>query len=110
MKKGFIMAEVMVSLCILAIGLLVIVRSFNDSLQANRFSQESLQATLLAQSKLAVLEIGKEEIVTGNDKFEVDVRRDDTVNEDLDRLTVIVMWESKGKRKKIEISTLGFAE
>ncbi len=107
MRRGFILAEVMVSLAILAVGLLVIVRSFNDSLQANRFSKESLQATLLAQSKLDALKVGEGEVVTGDDKFEVTVQQSDTVSKDLNRVTVTVTWKSKGKVHNLEISTLG---
>lgn len=107
MKRGFILAEVMVSLSILAIGLLVIVRSFNDSLQANRFSKESLEATLLAQSKLDALEIGKGEVVTGDDKFKVEVQQSETVSKYLNRITVTVTWKSKGKAHNLEFSTLG---
>jgi Tfp pilus assembly protein PilV len=110
MRRGFILAEVMVSLAILAVGLLVIVRSFNDSLQANRFAKESLQATLLAQSKLDALKVGEGEVVTGDDKFEVTVQQSDTVSKDLNRVTVTVTWKSKGKVHNLEFSTLGFVK
>ena len=56
-KHGFTLIEVMISVAILAVGLSLILQGFAFSLNVLRISQDNLKATLVAENKMAELQI-----------------------------------------------------
>ncbi len=120
MKQGFTLIEIMVSVAILSIGLVLILQGLTHSLNILRISQDNLKATLLAENKMAELEIkvkeGKEVFLEDLDEefeFEdmdcvwgikfspVELEIEETFDrkyEDLNEVEAILSWK-EGKRK-----------
>lgn len=63
---GFTLLEVMVAMSIMAIVLVSVYRMHSQTLTMNTANRFYTQAPLLAQSKLAQLEAGGSEIITGD--------------------------------------------
>ena len=60
-KKGFTLIEIMVSVAVLAIGLVLILQGFAHSLNALRISEDNLKAAFAADNKLAEAQIQAKE-------------------------------------------------
>lgn len=113
-KKGFTLLEVLVSLSILAIGLIAVVRSFSGTLQAGDFSRELTGAYLLAEGKISELETTPQDILGikrgdfGKDhpgyRWETEVNS--TGNPDIQEATVRVFWQEREKEERVELVTL----
>ncbi len=58
---GFTLLEIMVSVAILSVGLTLILQGFAHSLNVLRISQDNLEATLLAENKMAEMQIQAKE-------------------------------------------------
>lgn len=56
-QYGFTLIEIMISVAILSVGLVLILQGLTHSLNILRISQDNLKATLLAENKMAELEI-----------------------------------------------------
>lgn len=52
-RKGFTLVEVMLSICILSIGLVLVLQGFTQSLNVLKISEDTLKATLVAENKMA---------------------------------------------------------
>ncbi len=73
--RGFTLVELMVSVAILAVGLAFILQGFAFSLNVQRISEDNLRATLVAENKMAELQIQAKENKDGlsgglDEKFE----------------------------------------
>jgi len=60
-SKGFTLIEIMVSVAILSIGLVLVLQGLTHSLNVLRVSRDNLKATLLAENKMAEVEIQAKE-------------------------------------------------
>ena len=74
--RGFTLVELMVSVAILAVGLAFILQGFAFSLNVLRISEDNLKATLVAENKMAELQIQAKENKDGlagglDEKFEL---------------------------------------
>lgn len=120
LKRGFTLIEIMISVAILSIGLILILQGFTHLLNILQISQDNLKATLLAENKMAELEIkareGKEVFPEDlGEKFEfedmdcvwkikfspVELEIEgifDKEYEDLNEVEAIMSWK-EGKRK-----------
>lgn len=113
-KKGFTLLEALVSLSILAIGLIAVVRAFSGTLQAGDFSRRLTRAYLLAEGKLSELETTPQDILGtkrgdfGKDhpgyRWETEISS--TSNLSIQEATVRVFWRKGKKEERIELVTL----
>jgi len=118
-KYGFTLIEVMVSVAILAVGLALILQGFAFSLNVLRISQDNLKATLVAENKMAELQIQikegsgsfakglDEEFESGNMEYawevkiepvEWEIEEISEAHEALNEVSACLSWE-EGKRK-----------
>ena len=113
-KQGFTLLEAMVSLAILAIGLIAVIRTFSISTRANAFARDRTTATLLAEQKMAELrgmplrEIGIKTGDFGEDypRFKWQTLITLTGDDDIFEAVVRVFWRSRGVEHKVELATL----
>ncbi len=61
-KQGFVLAEIMVSVAILSIGLVFILQGFSYSLHVLNISENTLQAALLAEENMVEHEISSRQM------------------------------------------------
>lgn len=112
-KKGYLLVEVLVSLSILAIGLLSINRSFSISTWANIYNQDYRIATLLAQEKLSEVE--------SNPNLSFDTTRGgfgegyaayswqleiSPAKDKLAKVILTIFWERRSKDYQLKVRTL----
>jgi len=60
-KQGFTLIEVMLSVAILSLGFTLVLQGFSQSLNTLRISKNNLKASLLAEVKLAEMQINARE-------------------------------------------------
>jgi prepilin-type N-terminal cleavage/methylation domain-containing protein len=110
-NKGFTLIEIMISIAILSLGLILILQGLTQCLNILRISQNNLETSLLAEEKMAEMEIAvkqdKEmfskdtsgESQSGNIEFNWHVRLNpDMQYEDLYEVLTTVNW-TEGRRK-----------
>ena len=118
-KHGFTLIEVMISVAILAVGLSLVLQGFAFSLNVLRISQDNLKATLVAENKMAELQIQikedsdsfakglDEEFESGNMEYawevkvepvEWEIEEISEAHEALNEVSACLSWE-EGKRK-----------
>ncbi|GAF83703.1 unnamed protein product [marine sediment metagenome] len=118
-EYGFTLVEVMVSVAILAVGLALILQGFAFSLNVLRISQDNLKATLVAENKMAELQLQikedrdsfakglDEEFESGNMEYtwevkvepvEWEIEEISEAHEALNEVSACLSWE-EGKRK-----------
>lgn len=118
-KYGFTLIEVMISVAILAVGLALILQGFAFSLNVLRISHDNLKATIVAENKMAELQIQikeggdsfikglDEEFESGNMEYtwevkvepvEWEIEEISEAHEALNEVTACLSWE-EGKRK-----------
>ena len=118
-KYGFTLIEVMVSVAILAVGLALILQGFAFSLNVLRISQDNLKATLVAENKMAELQLqikeDRDSFVKGLDEefesgdmeytwevkvgpVEWEIEEISEAHEALNEVSACLSWE-EGKRK-----------
>ena len=118
-KYGFTLIEVMISVAILAVGLSLVLQGFAFSLNVLRISQDNLKATLVAENKMAELQIQikedsdsltkglDEEFESGNIEYAWEVKAEPVeweieeiseAHETLNEVSACLSWE-EGKRK-----------
>lgn len=118
-KYGFTLIEVMVSVAILAVGLALILQGFAFSLNVLRISQDNLKATLVAENKMAELQLqikeGRDSFVKGLDEefesgnmeyawevkiepVEWEIEEISAAHEALNEVSACLSWE-EGRRK-----------
>ena len=114
-NRGFTLIEIMISIAILAVGLIFILQGLTQCLSIMRISQDNLEASLLAEDKMADTEIAikqdKEkffkdtsgELQSGNIEFKWQVQlTPDMEYEDLYKVITTVGWK-EGKRNGASI-------
>ncbi len=102
-KKGFTLIEVMIAIAIIAVALVVILHSYGLGVSMANVSQDFSLATLLAQGKMAEIElegfpeVGGEEGDFGEEypRFTWRKRVTETPIEDLRKVTLTVSWDEK---------------
>ena len=110
-SKGFTLIEIMISVAILSFGLILILQGFTHSLNILSISENNLQATLLAEEKIAQLQIDAKqneyefltdlsgELKLNNIEFNWETRiTPDGEYQDLNSVLTIISWK-EGKRK-----------
>ncbi|MFH0771646.1 MAG: hypothetical protein V1933_03405 [Candidatus Omnitrophota bacterium] len=116
-KKGYLLLEAVVSIAVVAIALVVILRSFASSLRASKISQEYFSATLFLNNKLCELEQkvrlkgglntsdSKEGEIPGTG-YKLNVSIEDLGEiENLASVKAVIFWENLRRREKIEVET-----
>lgn len=114
-KRGFTLVEIMISIAILSIGLILVLQGFSYALNILRISQDNLETSLLAQEKMAELEINSKQSkgmflkdISGdsqsdNIEFRWQIRlTPDTEYEDLYAVMTTVNWK-EGRRSGASI-------
>ena len=110
-SKGFTLIEIMISVAILSFGMILILQGFTHSLNILRISQNNLQATLLAEEKMAQIQIdakksqygfladsnGESKIDNIEFRWQTSITPDEEY-EDLNELLTTVSWK-EGKRE-----------
>ncbi len=110
-KQGFTLIEVMLSVAILSLGFTLILQGFSQALNTLRISQNNLKTSLLAESKLAEMQINaresqdallgnlNEKILLDNIEFYWTAKVTlDEVDENLNKTVTTLSW-GEGKRK-----------
>ena len=118
-QYGFTLIEVMISVAILAVGLALILQGFAFSLNALRISQNNLKATLVAENKMAELQVqvkeNRDSFVKGLDEefesgdmeytwevkvepVEWEIEEISEAHQALNEINACLSWE-EGKRK-----------
>jgi prepilin-type N-terminal cleavage/methylation domain len=117
-KKAFLLIEVLLTIAILAAGLTVLVRSLFISLQAGKLSADYLQAEMLLENKLSLLEsqgiiadglnIG-EDFDKPDDKFKFNLKTENIkVNGEagfLNKVSASVIWKAQKASKNVALTT-----
>lgn len=108
---GFLLLELMVSIAILAIGLIGVIRAFSISLYSAEESRKITHAVLLSHKILnEVKGIGDIEETEGEEnvrnsilKWHLD--REEPSSKGLDKVDIKVTWLSRGVEKELNIET-----
>lgn len=116
-KKGYLLLETVVSIAVVAIALVVILRSLASSLRASKISQEYFSATLFLNNKICELEEkvrlkggldtsdSKEEALAGTGyKLSVSVKKIEEA-ENLANVKAVIFWENLKRSEHIEVET-----
>lgn len=113
-EKGFTLLEVMISLVILAVGILGVVGMFVSAIGGNSQGRNMTEASNLAQSRLdyEMNATPYTNMTTGsevNGKYNISWRKTQPVaaiGSGLKQVTVTVTWNTKGQTHKVECSSL----
>ena len=110
-SRGFTLIEIMISIAILSVGLILVIQGLTQCLSILRISQDNLETSLLAEEKIAELEIAAKqekgtffketsgETQSGNIEFKWQIRlTPDQEYEDLNEALTTVSWK-EGTRK-----------
>jgi len=110
-NKGFTLIEIMISIAILSLGLILILQGLTQCLNILRISQNNLETSLLAEDKMAEMEIAVNqdtdnfskdisgESKSGNIEFKWQIRLNpDTEYENLYEVLATVNWV-EGRRR-----------
>jgi len=114
-NKGFTLIEIMISIAILSLGLIANLQGLTRCLSILRISQNNLEASLLAEEKMAEFEIAVKqetgsffkqtsgESQTGNIELNWQIRLDtDSEYEDLNKVVITVNWK-EGVRSGVSV-------
>ncbi len=118
--EGFSLLEVIVALSIMAVGFATVMQLFSGSIKSIDLSDEYLKAVALANHKMDELELDDflTEELTGEFESEPnyswtldlepygDTLNDDEENIQLAKVTLNVLWNSRGRERNIEIVTV----
>ncbi len=109
-NKGFTLIEIMISIAILSLGLIFVLQGLTHCLSILNISRNNLEASLLAEDKMAEAEIAVKqdadefskdsggELKSGNIDFNWQIRfSPDQEYEDLDEVLTTVHWR-EGRR------------
>ncbi|MDD5505344.1 MAG: prepilin-type N-terminal cleavage/methylation domain-containing protein [Candidatus Omnitrophica bacterium] len=109
-SRGFTLIEIMISIAILSLGLIFVLQGLTHCLSILRISQNNLEASLLAEDKMAELEIAIKqepdklskdtsgESRSGNIEFKWEIRLSpDQEYEELNEVKAAVYWR-EGRR------------
>ena len=127
LKRGFTLIEIMISVAILSTGLVLILQGLMHSLNILQISRDNLKATLLAENKMAEVEIkareGKEVFLEDlGEEFEfedmecewgikfspVEFEIEETFDEkyeDLNEVEAIMSWKEGRRKGKVPLVT-----
>jgi len=110
-QKGFTLIEIMISIAILSVGLILILQGLTHCLSILNISRNNLETSLLAENKMAELEIAIKQdpaalsrytsgqLQTGNIEFRWQINlTPDSEYEDLRQAQTTVYWK-EGIRK-----------
>jgi prepilin-type N-terminal cleavage/methylation domain-containing protein len=109
-KRGFTLIEIMMSVAILSVGLIMVLQGFSYAFNILRISRDNLETSLLAQEKMAEMEIkvkqkkdeffkdANGELQSNNIEFKWQIRlTPDREYEDLYEAITTVSWK-EGRR------------
>lgn len=119
-EEGFSLLEVIVALSIMAVGFATVMQLFSGSIKSVDLSDEYLKAVSLGNHKMGELEL--EDFVTEefSGEFENepnyswtldlepygDILNDEEDNIQLAKVTVNILWNSRGKERNVELVTV----
>jgi len=118
--KGFSLLEVVVALAIMAGGFLAILQLFSMSIRSVGISEKYLMGTVLAQSKMAELELNDFDLDKDVGEFEfgdgyrwkVEISPYDSAlnsekeNIQLSKVKLMVFWNEDGKEYRVNLNTI----
>ncbi len=119
--EGFSLLEVIVALSIMAIGFATVMQLFSGSIKSIDLSDEYLKAVALANHKMDELEL--DDFLTDEfsgefenepnyswtldlEPYENEALNDEEENIQLAKVTLNVLWNSRGKERNVEIVTV----
>ncbi len=111
-RRGFLLLEVLVSITIIAVGLVYVIRSFSSSTRAIETAAHFLKSVSLIEEKLWEIE-AEGSIEEGRDegRFEEDeeygwvLEAEGLEDIPINRLELKVEWEGPGRRQRVSIET-----
>jgi hypothetical protein len=117
-KRAFLLVEALMTVAILATALTLIVRSFLTCIWVGKLATDYIQAQILLENRLSLLEIAgtiddglnyEEPFPAPNEKFKFklvtqNVKTDDQVS-DLNRVIASVFWNAQKRSPHISVST-----
>jgi len=118
--EGFSLLEVIVALSIMAVGFATVMQLFSGSIKSIDLSDEYLKAVALANHKMDELELDDFETEELSGEFESepnyswtldlesygDTLNDEEENIQLAKVTLNILWNSRGKERNVEIVTV----
>lgn len=115
-NKGYLMLEVVASIAVIAVGLVMILRSFSYSLRASKTAQEYFEAINIAEQELCAIE--EEEKIEGGvvtsessgqaeDKPFLMRSKISRISDDngLNEASVAASWQNKHRDESIVVGT-----
>lgn len=115
-NKGYLMLEVVASIAVIAIGLVMILRSFSYSLRASKTAQEYFEAVNIAEQELCAIEVEEKiegGVIVSESSAQVEdkpflmrskvsrISDDDGLNE----ASVVVNWKNKHRDESVVAGT-----
>lgn len=117
-SKAFLLIEVLLTIAILATGLVLLVRSLLSSLQAAKLSADYIQAEMLLENNLSLWEIQgtiadnlniEEDFATPNDKFKFKLKTENIMIDGktgfLNKVGASVIWNAQKAGKNVSLTT-----
>jgi prepilin-type N-terminal cleavage/methylation domain-containing protein len=119
-EEGFSLLEVIVALSIMAVGFATVMQLFSGSIKSVDLSDEYLKAVSLGNHKMGELELDDFLTEEFSGEFENepnyswtldlepygDILNDEEENIQLAKVTVNVLWNSRGKERNVELVTV----
>jgi general secretion pathway protein I len=118
-QAGFSLLETLVAFAVLILVLSVIMQIFGSGSRSSRLTHEYAQATMIAQTKLAELQAGQDELSgTEMERYHWQAKQqkanysDPGMQDDYHRsfitndVSVTVNWQSLGKQRQIKLDTV----
>ncbi len=119
-EEGFSLLEVIVALSIMAIGFATVMQLFSGSIKSIDLSDEYLKAVSLANHKMNSLELDDFLVEDFTGEFENepdyswtlalepygDILNDEEDNIQLAKVTLNVLWNSRGKERNVQLTTV----
>lgn len=113
---GFTLIEIMITISIIAIGMILIIQAYSLSLKVLKLSSEFIQAVLLAEQKLwnfervsfknrILSEFDHQSYVIENQNFNYTFKRDNTDEAMINQLKLDISWTNDGALKNLEVIT-----
>jgi len=115
-NKGYLMLEVVASIAVIAVGLVMILRSFSYSLRASKTAQEYFESVNIAEQELCAIEVEEKiegGVVVSEYSGQVEdkpflmrskisrISDDDALNE----VSVAVNWKNKHRDESVVAGT-----
>jgi Tfp pilus assembly protein PilV len=109
-SRGFLLAEVLVALVILAVGLTVSIEALTYCIRMNNLAYRRSTAALLADDQLSVMLLPEESIPQDGSRgefsnhynWEIKVGQ---VNQNLDKIAYAISWKEKNSIQHIDLIT-----